>query len=292
MTNAPNAPNSEKGRLVGIAEWLSDYWLTLTMIVVPALQAIAAVFMSDEASRLLGLEGEKASVLHGCAFAGFAIFVLAHIYCSVLQYRSQGETTQLRNELNAAKQTRELVISNAQALCDGFLQDLARGPLAFGSREENSERITLYVHDSETHFQPVGRFSFNQNYIKRGRSRYPDNQGCIGQAWQHGWYFTRLYEATDDEEAWVNDCHSLGIPKGIARSFRMKSSLYCACTVQTNGSPQPEAVVVIESTDSLRYTEDDLKRILTEDRLNYIARLIEMLRPWIGDIGLARERGY
>jgi hypothetical protein len=285
-------PPPSKHWWIKVAEWLADYWLTISMIVVPFVLTLVGALLSDEIIRVLRLSDAFRDQVQSWAFCLLLLLAVVHLVLSIFQCCSQIRHTKLLAELDEAKQTRDLVISNAQALCDGYLQDLARSPLAFGTRAENSERITLYVHDSESHFQPVGRFSFNQSFIKRGRPKYPESQGCIGRAWQHGWHFQLLPNARDDEGAWIEECNKLGLSKKDAKALNMKSALYCACAIQNNGSPQPVAVIVVESTDSSRYTEDELIKILSDDRKNYIARLIEMLRPWLGDAGEARKKGF
>lgn len=262
------------------------------MAFIPCLLAAAGYLLSDEAAAVLKLSSERKEQVHFWSFWVGAGLLAIHVILSIWHCFYIRRVTRLEADLENAMETRDMVISNAQALCDGYLQDLARGPLAFGSRTENCERITLYVHDSEQHFQPIGRFSFNQSFIKRGRSRYPDKQGSIGYAWLHSWSYDVLPDPKVEDEAWQEACKRLLIPKTTASNMNMKSALYCSCSVQNNGSTVPVAVLVVESTDPNRYTEAELKAILSDDRRNYIARLVEMLKPWLGDTGEARKRGF
>jgi hypothetical protein len=175
-------------------------------------------------------------------------------------------------------------------VCDGYLQDLGRA-LQFGQQQKNTERITLYVHDGQR-FRPVGRFSFNQAHIKRGRTYYPENQGCIGEAWKHDWCFKILSDFEVDQAGWYKENAKLGMKKTVCDKLSMKSALLCACTLSNSQNPKPVAVLVVESTDPSRYSEDELKLILTEDRRSYIARLVEMLLPHLGDINSAKKEGF
>lgn len=278
--------------LVRFVAWLVDHWISLGLIVVPGVMAVAGFLLSDEALKQLGAKEEVSEAIQGWCFFIFVAFAMLHFILAVWHLRHEKSLNLMEQRLQHAEVTQSLIIENAQAVCDGYLQDLARGPLEFGSKRENSERITLYIHDSEKHFQPVGRFSFNQAFIRRGRARYPDSQGCIGAAWEHSWSFIQLPDAKEDLERWISGCVELGVPKTTCEKLNMKSSLYCSCSIRDGEIPCPVAVIVVESTDPNRYDEDELKSVLTEDRQSYVARLVAMLRPWLGDLGLARKEGF
>lgn len=278
--------------MVRIAQWIADYWITITMIVVPIVVSAAGILLSDEAAKALGLSDDNSELVQRWAFGVWVVFSVLHVAFSVCHIRSQHRLSVVQAELQEVTSTRDLVISNARSLCDGYLQDLARGPLKFGTMSENSERITLYVHDSEKHFRPIGRFSFNQKYISTGRASYPDDQGCIGQAWQHGICFEILPDPVADERKWQEACHQHRIPLGVSKGLRMKSTLLYACTVQNAAHPRPVAVLVVESTDKDRYTKEQLDELIADDIRQYIARLVVTLRPWLGDADEARKRGF
>jgi hypothetical protein len=285
-------PAESRHWLVRLAAWLVDRWISLCLIVVPGLLGVAGILLSDEAIRWLGVTDQTAGTIRTWCFLAILVLLLAHVVLAVFHIRHEKSLSQMEQRLHQAEATKALFVENAQAVCDGYLQDLARGPLGFGSQPENSERITLYVHDSEKHFRPVGRFSFNQSFIKRGRTRYPDSQGCIGRAWEHGWSFHILPDAKSKSDEWIAECTKLGVAKTTCEKLNMKSRLYCSCALRNGTSPTPSAVIVIESTDPERYTEEGLKKVLTEDRQSYIARLVEMLKPWLGDLGHARKEGF
>lgn len=284
--------SDKAGFWVRVGAFLQDHGLTVSLVVVPLLMSLAGYLLSDEVIGVLGVDESWKPHVQFWALIALVILMIVHIVLAIFHICAERRHTKLLSDLEKEKATRELVVSNAKALCDGFLQELARGPLGFGSKEANTERITLYVHDKESGFQPIGRFSFNQSYIKKGRSFYPENEGCIGKAWEHGWKFEKLPDSSTDLDGWVDHCHKLGVPKGVARAMNMQSSLYCACTVRNGQTTCPVAVVVVESTDTQRYEQQELRDVLTDDRRAYIARMVEMLHPWLGDPDDAKERGY
>lgn len=279
--------SANKHLFVCIGELLADYWLAGGLVLVSFAMAIFGLISKDDVLNTFGLDSNGPWKNIGAW--GLLVGICAQAILSIWNLVKGKRLTALSKELDEAKESVEILAQNAQSVCEGFLQDLARGPLDFGAQAQNNERVTLYVHDSERHFQPIARFSFNQSFMKRGRSRYPENQGCIGRAWEHGWCFEIL--PTDSDE-WEAACTEQGVPRTVAKALNMKSRLYCACAIQIDSTPKPIAVIVIESTDPTRYTEEQLEAVLTNDRSSYVGRLIEMLRPYLGDLGNARKDGF
>ena len=55
--------------------------------------------------------------------------------------------------------------------------------LGFGDQE----RVSIYKYSHEHGvFYMLGRYSEGPDFVRRGRGVYPDNEGCIGRAWQGG----------------------------------------------------------------------------------------------------------
>ena len=288
--NDASALPSDVGVVAG-ARWLADHWTTLGLIVLPFGLILSTAFLSDEVVRLVGASEAWQDRLQTTALVSLVVVAVAHVLLGICQIKHDDRVSTLVQERDSAKSDAQLLLENARAVCDGFLQDLAT-PLGFGSQGTNSERITLYLHDSNRSFQPVGRFSFDQQWIKKGRTTYPDNQGCIGQAWKDGWHFCSLPNADTDLDGWRTACVAQGVPKTTADRLNMKSALYCACTLKNSASPRPVGVLVVESTNANRYIENDLKAVLTDDRRSYVARLLEAMKPWLGDLGDAKKEGF
>lgn len=147
-----------------------------------------------------------------------------------------------------------------------YLAHLANDHLFFN----DSERISLYLHESDR-FILAGRYSKNVEYNKRNRSAYPDNQGCIGKVWHEGGEcFVCL--PTDEAELYSVLKSEYGIDKGIAKSLRMKSKLYCGIALD-HGSTRV-GIIMFESLNEDGLIEQDIKSI-SSDHSSY---LIEMIK--------------
>jgi hypothetical protein len=277
------------------ATWLWDYGISVISVLSPVCMSIAFFLLTDEGKRLFASdEPDKAAVdaaVDWWSCLALIVCGIAAIASSLCEALSKPKVSKLLVELADAKRGSQELADNARALCGGVVQDLAKGLLGFGKKGPNTDRITLYMLDSLENLQQVGRFSFNPSYITQGRPSYPKSQGLIGQGWANGWHFAILPDAMRAEDDWVAECVRQGIPKRTATKIRMKSSLYCVCTVRREGGELPAGVIVVESTASDRYTQDELRALLTEDRLCMIGRMLTNLRPWLADEGDASKKG-
>ena len=101
--------------------------------------------------------------------------------------------------------------------------------LDFGKEYKNNERISLYMHvNHEKKFIPLGRASYNPEYREKGRYAYPDNQGCIAQGWQNGWYFDNKFPNYDKNadgyiKRGIEEYH---IAEETCKKITMKSRLF------------------------------------------------------------------
>lgn len=287
-SNAKTATETDP-MIVRVVRWCTDHWSTIVLLILPALLSVAGLAVSSEVLGVVGVAEKHHPIVQRWAIWSIVIITAAHIVVGILHLCREKRLSQLMKELTQYRNTEALFIENASAMCTGYLADLGRW-LGFGTEDQNSERITLYVHDSEKHFQQVGRFSFNQSYVKSGRSRYPDAQGCIGKAWENGWAFESLPEAAADPDGWLQACVGTGVPKSTAEKLNMQSACYAACTVRANPNASPVGVVVIESTKPDRFSQETLKQVIQEHRRGYMAWMIEALR--FGDVSDARKEGF
>ena len=259
--------------------------LSVTAVVMPLL----AICMSDEGLRAIRINSDWSDVVRQGAFWGMLALAFVQLVVHLIHLCREPRVSLMAKNLKASEDKAAFLIENANSLCAGYLQDLGR-LIGFGDAQPNTERITLYVHDSESGFQQVGRFSFNQSYVKPGRRRYPDTQGCIGKAWENGWATENHPQFEDDGDAWVKSCAVSGVPKTTAVKLNMKSCCYVACTVRISSNDPPNGILVIESTAPNRLEEAGLRKILTEHRRGYIAFMIKSLE--FGDPGTARKEGF
>lgn len=70
----------------------------------------------------------------------------------------------------------------------------------------------------------------------------------------------------------------------------MKSYLYAVKALKNRVTNEPVAVIVIESTESTRFTEQDLSEVLNNQEM-YLAEIVVTLSQHIPTPNQARERG-
>ncbi len=276
-----------------MATWIEDNWIEVGLYVLPLLLALFMWLTSDEvlkrfpeAHDIRWWVGVAAMLLvAACAFAHFGL-----IYAHCQKRRT---LSTLEDQLQAFKDERDMWLQDIHALSEAYLLSLAKGPLKFGTQDNNCERITLYVHDSNGSFLPIGRFSFNPCFTQKGRPKYPDNQGAIAKAWQHGWCFINDYPDPHTAEiGYQKRCEKEGIPQDVLDTIRMKSRLFCGYTIWNSSHRRQLAVLLIEATEPERYTEQELKQLLQQKEREYLCDLLERLEPRLPDTGDAKEQGF
>jgi len=122
--------------------------------------------------------------------------------------------------------------------------------LEFGSKLEESERLTLYLHDAAKRaFIPVSRYSNSAELIKCGRSEYPENQGCLSLVWSKGYYCDDSYpNATDRPDQYVLKCVQDGVPDSVVKRLRMKPRIYCGTVIWNKDKTQHLGALTLEAT--------------------------------------------
>ena len=105
------------------------------------------------------------------------IFVLLQ---SVIKISSRDTLDRIKKEMERLRALVSLYKTNIDGLASTKIMDL------FKKWEfSNSERITVYIH-TEASFIPFARYSSNPVLIQKGRTFYPEKEGCIGKAWEEG----------------------------------------------------------------------------------------------------------
>lgn len=109
------------------------------------------------------------------------------------------------------------------------------------------ERITIYRYNEDS-FMPVGRFSVNRELNKRGRDKYPKEEGFISKSWTEGYYYIdNLPEYEGNEKNYINYVSELsGMKKTVLKNITMKSRTYFCKNLLFNDS-EAIAVIVVES---------------------------------------------
>lgn len=140
-----------------------------------------------------------------------------------------------------------------------------------------SERVSVYRHTGKGYFVRLARFSGNPKFASSGRTKYPEDQGVVGEAWTNGsakQTVTVLPGA--NRQGWINAIADVsGIPKKTLAGMAMESRVLLAHRIEDEAQHRPCAVLVFESTR----THQDL-----ESRCDPVARFAEIVQ---GDLGVA-----
>ena len=136
------------------------------------------------------------------------------------------------------------------------------GSLSEGLEFNDSERISLYLHDApRKRFILAGRFSKNPELTKINRTAFPENEGCISQAWINGGsYFVEIpingeYNSNAFEE------RNISVNKRDFKKLRMKSVAYCLFSISEKY--QRIGIIVFESTKLNTLCQSKLSNIFT-----------------------------
>ena len=138
-------------------------------------------------------------------------------------------------------------------------------------RYSDNERISLYRHEGGEFFI-AGRYSQNIDFNEVSRIRFPDDEGCLGEAWKTGNITSKRFSTRrkrDYEEWQEHDCR---IPLLVAKKIRMKSVAYMAIPI--NESSSRVGVLLLESLVSDNLGEQDVVASLEEHK----TYLVEMLK--------------
>lgn len=182
----------------------------------------------------------------------------------------------------------DFIGENIRALFEGYLIRFGK-KIDFSIGKENTERVTLYIYDSEKNvLVPCGRYSANMTYMKAGRSEYPVGQGCIGYGWDHGWLFDKAFPV-DVAGRIGRHNQEYKVPRGVATKFNMPSRLYAVLRIK-DGNGKPIALLVVESTDANRWEEALLKAEMKSQE-EYIGTMVSVLNGYIPKPSRAESKG-
>ncbi len=271
---------------VGI--WMEDYGAIAAGAFSTSILAISSICISDEFSnRFIHQDWQDYS--RAIAFYGVGIGVLLGIGAVIWQTMHDKRISDLieaNEDLNRKATELEhdkfIIAENVRNLVEGYLFRFATGPLSFGSRAGNIERVTLYLYDPDGHFISIGRFSENPTFRQPGKSQHSSSQGCIGKAWTDGWCFDNAFPHPDTAQIRYRKKQlEYGIEGATVDNFSMKSRLYCGCRIHSRDGQVPVAVLVIESTESDRFEEEWLREQLKRTELLFLSDLIESVSPHV-----------
>lgn len=161
-------------------------------------------------------------------------------------------------------------------LFDGLLLNLAT---RLKLTQESQVRLSLYVHEPTMNaFIPCGRYSPNPHFRVRGRTSYPDHEGCIGKGWVNGWHFDSGVP-TQPAARRAYNLKSYSIPEHVSDSVRMKSALYAAKRLD-DATGAAVAVLVVEALGANHFVEGELRDTVEAVVADY-ARVVHAMRGYI-----------
>lgn len=177
----------------------------------------------------------------------------------------QDETRRLKKELARREEGYSKILNDELKLLFQIIN--------FG----NNERISLYKHEEqENSFIMIARYSSNPNLKKPGRVFYPDNQGCIGKAWEHKSSFVDNLPEPDTPKYYQILNSDWNIDEQTAKRMTMKSRTISAFSI-SNADEERIAVLVFESTRIRGFKENHIQNIMTEGEEKRIALLLKSI---------------
>lgn len=288
--------------IVQFARWLWDFLPQAVAIVGSALAAFAAAWLGVE---LTGNEGLTRQWWQSSPALVLWVGLLFNVGGSIWGARRghtlsnlQGSVQSLKEKLDESEDEKRSAIDQAQqetfSMTQGFLEMLdaqlailANQVLKLG----DTERVSVYKY-SESQFWLLCRYSKNPEFAKRGRQAYPDDQGCIGEAWHYGEsYVDDLPEPSSSHEYEERFRVQWHIPVEVTRNFRMKSRSYAALAIEDR-SFRRVAVIVFESTRTNVLKLEGLKSVLDNTEGPRFAGFIDKVKPFEQSLLYARERGF
>lgn len=171
---------------------------------------------------------------------GTALAVWATAKKSDNVYNLKQECVSIRTELSRLQKLEEEIQQKYDDLCslhlEGVAQRMGLGP---------NDRVSIYKHDGNA-FYRIARHCKCPAYAKGGRSVYPDNQGCVGAAWNDGKAFDENLPAK--HEPYREKLRTKwGIKPEVVDSFTMKARSIAAFALNRSVGGKRFAVIVFES---------------------------------------------
>lgn len=187
-------------------------------------------------------------------------------------------------------QTEELEAELGDFL-ETYLRTLAIS-LGFREDDRHTERITLYSYDEQKErFVNHKRYSLNENLRKKNRLSYPEDQGCIGEAWRHGEVYEQFPDPEEEWDLYLEKSKDYGLTKEEVESIRMKSRLYYGWRVMSLNGRRGLAVILVESKDPQRWDEKEIRDFFADKKLE-IREYVNQFATRLPEPTVAEQREY
>tara|TARA_R110000765_G_scaffold26526_10_gene64761 strand:- start:1939 stop:2781 length:843 start_codon:yes stop_codon:yes gene_type:complete len=275
-----------------IGLWLDDHWRETLSVVFPSAVLLVSVILSDEVAKKLF--GKAAGGWQSVAFLLLVLLLIVSIVFHIkydLPHRRKVSKLTLENDL--LTEENESLTQDLRLTAEGYLMVLASNRLEFGSKDNNTERITLYIHSFEhNNFVLMGRYSSNPVYKTNGRRIYPVDQGCISRAWQNG-RCTLLIESDpiENKVEYGEEQRQYGISQSEVDDLVMKSRFYFGYRIMGPDGHEV-GVVIVESTDKERFNQQQLVVVFDDECHRNLSSFSERLRRHLPDPTAAKEKGF
>ena len=273
-------------RLTKITQWFSFIFYKFldtvgwAKILIQGISGIYGTFSAIDLSRVLSGEHPAEVFFHWVLLSHpLRIFIIAQVillFIAITEKFAIGSYTKLKLEIKEKDDKLDILNNNIKELFEGLLMSFANAELAFGTQEQNQERISLYLAKRDTdnninYLYPIGRYSSNPNFRNVRRSRYSIDKGCIGEAYKNDY----CYNGNVTEEECIN-LYSYS-PEEY-NSMRMKSKTIVAISVKDKEN-QIIGVLVAESKEE-NWQITTIKRKL-EKQVKYYAEICIKRKDYI-----------
>lgn len=271
----------EQSRLQRFVLGVEDYWLQALNVVATVALVVLAIWLGDL---------PKQDRWRNVAFGSFGVSAVVYAVTAFMLLRQTPGTRSLERRVEELEHQLEAAEDTARADYFDLFRNQLLSELAKQLGFEATERISCYNHDG-TQFVMLGRYSKNPTYNDRGRAVYPDDQGVLARAWQHGEGYAYLPHPEDDHPRFLEVLErDWNIDAETAANFTMPSQVLCAYAI-TDTNDDHVAVIVFESTRHNFLNRNNLREVIAEENKR-IAGFIQKVEPYAPTPTLAAEEGF
>lgn len=275
-------------QLVRIKQWISFIFYKFldiigwAKIIIQGVSGLYGTLSAIDLTRILCGEHPAEIFFHWLLLSHpLKIFLFTQIillFVAIAEKFAIGSYTKLKMELKSKEEKLDILNNNIKELFDGLLMSFANAELAFGTHEQNQERISLYLAKKDNtnqvdYLYPIGRYSSNPNFRNMRRSRYSVNKGCIGEAYKNDY----CYNANITPEECLN---KYSYTEEEYKAMRMKPKTIAAISIKDK-SNRIVGVLVAESQEK-SWLAGTIKRKL-EKQANYYAEICTKLKDYIDE---------
>lgn len=216
------------------------------------------------------------------------VIILAGVGSLILQARDTTQNSSLRKKLSELTGALKSFGEDYRETWTFILYRWAEA-LSFNG----NHRISIYKHEGD-HFIMIARFSHAKPLAARGRSIYPDDQGCIGRAWAaaDGKCFTDDFPRPETQAARYRNKQNRawGLPLEVADTLTMKSRAIYAIAIPDDAG-QRHAIAVFESLDQAGLDIAAIDAFMTDYGNEEANRLMAATRNQLPSLRLAQAEG-